>query len=46
MSVGTTWGTTPDEREMDFPCDRFLEQADAAYNRGITIRAQLEVIFR
>lgn len=46
MSMSTTWGTTPDEREMDFPCDRFMEQADAAYYRGITIRAQPEVIFR
>ena len=46
MSVSTTWGTTPDERQMDFPCDRFLQQADAAYYRGISIRAQPEVIFR
>ncbi len=46
MSVATTWGTTPDEREKDFPCDRFMEQPDAAYYRGITIRAQPEVIFR
>ncbi len=46
MSVATTWGTTPDERDMAFPCDRFLERPDAAYYRGITIRARPEVIFR
>ncbi len=46
MSVATIWGTTPDERDMAFPCDRFLEQPDATLYRGVTIHAQPEVIFR
>ena len=46
MSLNTTWGTTPHEREMDFPCDRFMEQPYEAYFRGITISAKSEVIFR
>ena len=46
MSIATTWGTTPDEREMAFPCDLFLEQPDAAYYRGVTVRAPSELIFR
>ena len=46
MSVATTWGTTPDERQMDFPCDLFMKQPETAYYRGITIRAQPELIFR
>ncbi len=46
MSVATTWGTTPDERQMPFPCDLFVKQPETAYYRGITVRAQPEVIFR
>ncbi len=46
MSVATTWGTRREERSLPFPCDPFIEQADAAYYRGITIRSQPEVIFR
>ena len=46
MSVATTWGTTPDERAINFPCDLFMEQPDAAYYRGVTVRASPELIFR
>ena len=46
MSLATTWGTTPDERDRDFPCDLFVKQPQAAYYRGITIRAQPGLIFR
>lgn len=46
MSVATTWGTRREERSLPYPCDPFIEQADAAYYRGITIRSQPEVIFR
>lgn len=46
MSVSVTWGTTPGERMMAFPCDRLVERAGAAYYRGITIHAGQEVIFR
>ena len=46
MSVATTWGTTRAEREMDFPCDLFVQQPKTAYYRGITVRAQPELVFR
>src|SRR5688572_29771883 len=46
MSVSLTWGTTPEERLLAFPCDRYIEDFDQAYHRGITIRASSETIFR
>lgn len=46
MSISETWGTTPAERERDFPCDALLPQVDAQLFRGITINAAPEVVFR
>lgn len=45
-SVSETWGTTPQERSLVFPCDRFLVAPDAALYRGVTIRARPQTIFR
>lgn len=45
-SLAATWGTTATERLLAFPCDRYLERSDAAYYRGVTIKAPPEVIFR
>jgi hypothetical protein len=46
MSVGTTWGTTPDERGVAYPCDGLLPDADAAYYRGVTVDAPPATVFR
>ena len=46
MSVAYTWGTEEAERRLPFPCDRSVEQAEAAYFRGITVRASPETLFR
>jgi len=46
MSIATTWGTTAAERQLDFPCDALVPEADAAYYRGVTVRARPDVVFR
>ncbi len=46
MSVAYTWGTEESERRLPFPCDRYVEQAEAAYFRGITVRASPATLFR
>ena len=46
MSVAYTWGTEEAERRLPFPCDRHVEQSEAAYFRGITVRATPPVLFR
>jgi hypothetical protein len=46
VSVAYTWGTDKAERRLPFSCDRCVERADAAYFRGITVRASAESLFR
>ena len=46
MSAAYTWGTEEAERRLPFPCDRYVEHAEAAYFRGITVRAAPAVVFR
>jgi hypothetical protein len=46
VSVAYTWGTEEEERRLPFPCDHYVERADAAYFRGITIHAAPAVLFR
>jgi hypothetical protein len=46
VSVAYTWGTEDAERRLPFPCDRYVEQAEAAYFRGITVRASPATLFR
>ncbi|MGZ5341201.1 MAG: hypothetical protein ACXWED_07320 [Solirubrobacterales bacterium] len=41
-----TWGTTAEERDRAFACDRHLEDPDDAYYRGIDVDARPEVVFR
>ncbi|MFN2491838.1 MAG: hypothetical protein ABR501_03025 [Pyrinomonadaceae bacterium] len=41
-----TWGTEPEERSLDFPCDRVLKKPDAELYRGITVEAPAHVLFR
>ena len=46
MSAAFTWGTEEAERRLPFPCDHYVERPDAAYFRGITVRATPVVLFR
>jgi hypothetical protein len=45
-SVAHTWGSTPAERTMPFPCDRHLLDAEEAYFRAVDIEAPPMVVFR
>jgi hypothetical protein len=46
MSVSQTWGTEAQERELTYPCDRFIPQPEAALYRGVTIEAAAPIVFR
>lgn len=46
MSVAASWGTTPAERALAYPCDRFVERVDAACWRGVSVRADAPRVFR
>ena len=46
MSAAYTWGTEEAERRLPFPCDRYVERAEAAWFRGTTVRAAPGVVFR
>ena len=45
-SISETWGTEPQERQLDFPCDGLIVQPDAALYRGVTIEASPGIVFR
>ncbi len=45
-SLSQTWGTDSKERQLNFPCDHFISDPDAAVYRGVTIHAPPEIIFR
>jgi hypothetical protein len=46
VSVSQTWGTEAQERELIYPCDRFIPEPEAALYRGVTINAPAEIVFR
>lgn len=46
LDVAWTWGTTPEERARPYPCDRWVEEFDDAYYRGVTVHASAAVVFR
>ena len=46
MSVATTWGTDAAERALPFPCNRYVDDPDAVYFRGVTVRASPTTLFR
>jgi hypothetical protein len=45
-SLTHTWGTTPGERLLTFPCDRFIPDPDDQLFRGVTIDASPHRVFR
>jgi hypothetical protein len=45
-SPALIWGSTADERELPFPCDRYLADPDSVCWRAIDIEAPASVVFR
>jgi len=45
-AVAWTWGTTPAERELAFPCDRHLPGTSEALFRAVDVNASPGVVFR
>jgi hypothetical protein len=39
-----TWGTTPSERLLSFPCDDVVPDANEVWHRGVDVRAAPEVV--
>ena len=45
-SFATTWGSTPSERALSFPCDGLLPDAQFDLYRAVTVEAPPRVVFR
>ena len=45
-SISETWGTTPEERRLAFPCDNVIAEPDDALYRGVTVNASPSTVFR
>ena len=45
-SLASVWGSTPEERRMRYPCDRYLSGIDGEYFRATDVRAPAAVLFR
>jgi len=46
MSIARTWGTDAAEWALPFPCNRYVDDPDTAYFRGVTVRANPTTLFR
>jgi hypothetical protein len=46
VSFAVTWGSTPKERALPFPCDRRLPGAPGTYWRAVDVDAAPQVVFR
>jgi hypothetical protein len=44
--IAYTWGSTPEERLMSFPCDSYIDSSDEAYFRAIDVSAPAHILFR
>ncbi len=44
--IAYTWGSTPEERLMPFPCDQYIENSDEPYFRAINVKAPTQILFR
>ena len=45
-SISHTWGTAPQERQLPFPCDGLIPDAQDSLFRGVTINAPAATVFR
>ena len=41
-----TWGTTPQEQQRSFPCDKILPDHNEAYYRSVSVLAEPATVFR
>jgi hypothetical protein len=46
VSVAYDWGSTPAERAMPLPCDRFLDAPEHVLHRALDVEAPVDVTFR
>jgi hypothetical protein len=46
MSAVRTWGSTPDERQLVYACDRLMPHPDETCYRAVDVKAAPEVVFR
>lgn len=44
--IAYTWGSTLEERQMSFPCDRYMDNSDEAYFRAIDVKAPAQILFQ
>ena len=45
-SVASSWGATPAEQALLYPCDGYMATADGAYFRALDVQAPAAVLFR
>ena len=46
MSIASSWGTSPEERRLSYPCDKLIPHPDVSLYRGVTIEASPQTVFR
>src|SRR5215475_666531 len=46
LGRAVTWGSTPEERRMPYPCDRHVSGPEAAYFRAVDVQAPAAIVFR
>lgn len=46
VDAATTWGSTPEEREREYPCDAYLGDAQVVCWRAIAVDASPATLFR
>jgi hypothetical protein len=46
MSIPSAWGTSPEERQISYPCDRLIRHPDDSLYRGVNIGAPPQIVFR
>ena len=46
MSIAHEWGSTPADRAIAFPCDRWLERPDDVMYRAVAVDAPPAAVFR
>jgi hypothetical protein len=45
-SPALIWGSTPAERELPYPCDRYIAHPHGAYFRAVDVDAPAAIVFR
>ena len=45
MTIARTWGTSPEERQLSYPCDLLIPHPEDSLYRGVTIDASPQTVF-